>query len=113
VATIAPRQHQSGRPPPHPTSAPPPPPPPPHLSSPSTAVLEIGSPMAVTINGVTVSPMAKVDACSPMVDKGFIVPAKPALAHDDIPDSMDHMKTHPPPLPISPPPDDDDDYTEA
>ena len=118
VATIAPRQFQTGRPPPHPTAAPPPPPPPPQIASPP-AVLEIGAPMAVTINGVTVSqasPMTKVEACSPMEapPKGFIVPAKLVIAHDDIPDSMGPTSLGlkpPPPLPDTPPPEDEDDYS--
>ena len=98
--------------PPHPTVAPPPPPP----TQPSTpsAVLEIGSPMAVTINGVTVSPQAsKVPESYPRQPSGFLVPAKPAIAHEDIPDSMGHhsltSNKPPPPLPMSPPPNDDDD----
>ena len=120
MATIAPRQHQSVR---HPTVAPPPPPP--HLPSSSAAVLEIGSPMAVTINGVNVTnhsnaKMPQIDASSSSVvrpPKGFLVPAKMAIAHEDIPDSMGHVSLTskpPPPLPMSPPPDDDEDqYTEA
>ena len=72
--------------------------------------------MAVTINGVTVSTqMPKVESVAvsrnERPQKGFIVPAKPAIAHEDIPDSMGHhslTSKPPPPLPMSPPPHDEE-----
>ena len=96
------------------------------------ATLEIGEPTSVTINGVTVTKNKAVNQpqsqqladepireeieqqltqqstnyneSSPSVDHGVIVPATPAMANEDIPDSMQSV---PPPPPTSPPPDDD------
>lgn len=76
--------------------------------------LEIGAPTSVTINGVTVtssspdkSKFEEVTLRSgpTSTSAGVIVPATPALAHEDIPDSM---QSQPPPLPNSPPPEEDD-----
>merc|ERR1712183_842260 len=79
--------------------------------------LEIGEPTSVTINGVKVVETgeagAEVTASSgppsmtPSVTAGsFIVPATPAMANEDIPDSMQSV---PPPVPTCPPPEFDDE----
>ena len=56
--------------------------------------LEIGEPTSVTINGVTVTKNEQ---------PGVLVPASPAMADEDIPDSMQSV---PPPVPSCPPPED-------
>jgi len=89
------------------------------------ATIEIGEPTSVTINGVKVvesegsgGPEANVTASSgpssmtPSVTAGsFIVPATPAMANEDIPDSMQSVSLQlvPPPVPTCPPPEFDDD----
>ncbi len=93
----------------------------------TNGVLEIGSPIAVTINGVSVqntdhasekknSKNTSIEGSLSLytktepwinftIDLGFIVPAKMVLANEDLPDSMEHR---PPPLPKNPPPEDDE-----
>ena len=58
------------------------------------STLEIGEPTSVTINGVTVTKNEQ---------PGVLVPASPAMADEDIPDSMQSV---PPPPPTCPPPED-------
>ena len=84
----------------------------------STATLEIGEPTSVTINGVKVMENGEaatngvVNASTtssgpPSISAGsFIVPATPAMANEDIPDSMQSV---PPPVPTCPPPEFDDE----
>lgn len=69
--------------------------PPPAVPSPAVATLEIGEPTSVTINGVTVQKNN---------EPGVLVPATPAMASEDIPDSMQSV---PPPPPACPPPEED------
>jgi len=92
------------------------------------ATLEIGEPTSVTINGVTVSKkttentspeesqrletfseegvyiqeLPELQGPQEFQDDGVIVPATPAMANEDIPDSMQSV---PPPPPDCPPPD--------
>lgn len=71
--------------------------PPPAVPSPvSVATLEIGEPTSVTINGVTVQKNT---------EPGVLVPATPAMANEDIPDSLQSV---PPPPPACPPPEEED-----
>ena len=98
-ATIAPRNNSMARP-----SAPPPVVPP---------VLDIGTPTAVTINGVTVANSSDSQQMRNPADvvigsSGLIVPARPAMADEDMPDSLD-QQTRPPPLPDCPPPEFEDE----
>ena len=108
LATITARPHngsQMTRP-----SAPPP------VVPPTTAVLEISTPTSVTINGVSVSnsPVSSAEEQvtiseeSSNVKGGWIVPARPAMADADIPDSLEPQGQAPPPLPTCPPPEFDD-----
>jgi hypothetical protein len=78
---------------------------PPPAAPPTT--LEIGEPTSVTINGVTVTKNETFDEVQlrsgpPSTSGGIIVPATPAMANEDIPDSMQSV---PPPPPNCPPPD--------
>lgn len=74
--------------------------------------VEISEPTAVTINGVSVSsnssPTRSPDSEDVTVSPvgGYIVPARPAMADSDLPDSMDQSSL--PPLPSNPPPEFDD-----
>jgi len=88
------------------------------------ATLEIGEPTSVTINGVNVSKKTTPDnplqdshthenqveesqfqECHLDQDDGVIVPATPAMANEDIPDSLQSV---PPPPPSCPPPEFED-----
>ena len=98
-ATIAPRTtNATGRP-----SAPPPVVPP-SSSSTSAAVLDVGTPTAVTVNGVTVS--TSPSSRDPSETNGYLVPARLAMVQEDVPDSLESNK--PPPLPSCPPPEFED-----
>ena len=95
---------------------------PPPAAPTSAATLEIGEPTSVTINGVKVmenevntsnnctsagGSISGPPSVSPSVTAGsFIVPATPAMANEDIPDSMQSV---PPPVPTCPPPEFDDE----
>lgn len=100
LATITARPHPVTRP-----TAPPP-------TAPSQSpVLEIGPPMAVTINGVSFtntsmgSPSESgASDCGSNYSHDGLVPAQPAMADEDIPDSMEQA----PPLPECPPPEEFD-----
>ena len=101
--------------------------PPPVVPPSVPPVLEIGQPTAVTINGVSVGggtgggggvhgvPTAEAvtvqKTASSDVVGGMLVPARPAMADADMPDSMEQQKGQegeedevPPPLPTCPPP---------
>ena len=122
------QNHHGSRP-----AAPPPVVPPPSVP----AVMEIGQPTAVTINGVSVGDggvggggggggmMPTVSAseevtvqktASSDVMGGMLVPARPAIADADMPDSMEQEGENkeeseaPPPLPTCPPPELDEVY---
>jgi hypothetical protein len=88
---------------------------PPPVVPPSVPVLEISQPTAVTINGVSVAVPASVcsiadevtvHSATSDVASGMLVPARPAMADEDMPDSMDPQQSQmiPPPLPTCPPP---------
>ena len=95
---------------------------PPPAAPTSAATLEIGEPTSVTINGVKVmenevntsnnsasagGSISGPPSVSTSVTAGsFIVPATPAMANEDIPDSMQSV---PPPVPTCPPPEFDDE----
>lgn len=114
LATISSRPH-----PPRPSA------PPPVAPGSQQAVLEISHPTSVTINGVSVTESNEVTVGTDSVDNitanGFIVPARPAMADEDMPDSMETSSQQPnetslqlpPPLPEGPPPQFDDDTSNA
>lgn len=85
----------------------------PNVPPPAVPTLEIGEPTSVTINGVTVTKSSPEEAVTsgppsvtPSVTAGsFIVPATPAMANEDIPDSLQSV---PPPPPSNPPPIEDE-----
>eukprot|EP00095_Tigriopus_kingsejongensis_P000468 maker-scaffold217_size252476-snap-gene-1.37 protein:Tk00468 transcript:maker-scaffold217_size252476-snap-gene-1.37-mRNA-1 annotation:"conserved hypothetical protein" len=120
VESSSPQKHAAPQPPrlatitarPHPVTRPSAPPP----TAPSqTPVLEIGPPTAVTINGVSFATAHSEDDfedASITTDEDVysrdqgLVPAHPAMADEDIPDSMEQHV--PPPLPNCPPPEEFD-----